>query len=180
MSLFNALPGQQWWKNTLLVSGWKVNSCDLRWNALDVSEEEVLPGLACLFHHVDTPFFLSLSYLGFALWPRPLRGPIKEGIKEHLTAIRCANASLGHRGGKRKVAKCGHPDSTSHSAPVGFSVWHYRGNQVVVVLTWQACLINMWCAARQRGVWESEEGQRCKDDATLSTGMKNKQTKTPS
>lgn len=99
-------------------------------------------------------------------------------IKEHSTAIRCRpmlRQGIGGRGGgKNELPRCGHSGSPSHSTAVSFSVWHYHGNQVVGVLIWQACLINMCCAARQWGVGESEEGQRRNYDA-LSAGMKTKQ-----
>lgn len=82
----------------------------------------------CLFHHVDTTFFPSSSYLGFALWPRLLRGPkLRAALKSTLQP-----SDVGRRGGggkeQNELPRCGHPGSRSHSAPVGFSVWHYRGN----------------------------------------------------
>lgn len=91
-------------------------------------------------------------------------------IKERSTAIRC-RLTLRE---KNELPRCSHSGSPSHSTAVSFSVWHYHGNQAVGVLIWQACLINMCCAARQWVVGESEEGQRRNDDA-LSAGMKTKQ-----
>lgn len=120
-------------------------------------------------HQVDTTFVPSLSYLGFALWPRPLTGP---KLRAELKSTQQPSGV-----GRRFVRASGrgdHSGSPSHSTAVSFSVWHYHGNQVVGVLIWQACLINMCCAARQWGVGESEEGQRRNDDA-LSAGMKTKQ-----